>query len=91
MLTVCGSHAGVEPQLQLGSLGGHAQSVTAHGSVQAWHTMSEAHCESAVQCAGTHPYSIVVVHGTGAGHASPAGHGADGAQPEAPTCAHSKP
>jgi hypothetical protein len=66
MLTVCGSQTAV-PQPQFGTSGAHAQSVTGHGSVHAWHTMPEAHCVSTVQCAGTQPYSMVVVHGSGAG------------------------
>src|SRR5206468_3194429 len=81
----------VGPQLQLGVLAGHAQSVTTHGSAHAWQTMSDSQSVSAAQCAGTQPYSIVVTQGTGAGHTSPGVHGAEGAQVGAATWVHSKP
>jgi hypothetical protein len=92
MLTVCGSHAGLAPQLQSGTFGAHAQSVTAHGCVHAWHTMPEAHSASTEQCAGVQPYSSVVTHGSGSGHAAPGAQGGVEAQlPEAPTTLHSNP
>src|SRR5512146_3059345 len=54
--------------------------------------MPGAHSASAVQWAGVQPITSVVVHGSGAGHDSPAAHGGVEAQlPEAPTTVHSNP
>src|SRR3954465_6833584 len=79
------------PQPQSGASGGHAQSVTAPGSVQTRHSIPEAHWASIVQCAGVHPSSCVGAHGSGVGHEAPGAHGAADAQPDAATTVHSNP
>lgn len=64
MLFVSGMHAGCGPQSQSGISLEHAQSLVAHGTAQAWHTMPSAHCASLVHAAGVHALISIGSHGS---------------------------